>query len=99
MVDLKASFRKGFVRCHDVHRDLPHSAEVGSATSGEMELSHVGIVSGRRMCMRNVRWESSRAKSGASRVTQESLFGGIISSSIPGPNYRLVSQDHLGQPT
>lgn len=72
MVVLKANFRKGFVRCHDVHRDLPHRIEVGSATLEEMEFSHVGIVSDRRMFMRNVRWESSRTKSGTSRVIQES---------------------------
>jgi hypothetical protein len=43
--------------------------------------------------MRNVRWESSRTKSGISRATRESQSGEIISFSIPGLNCHLVGLD------
>ena len=44
--------------------------------------------------MRNVRWESSKTKSGTSRVTQESRYGEIISYSIPGLSCRSVRVDY-----
>jgi hypothetical protein len=44
--------------------------------------------------MRNVRWESSRMRSGTLRAAQESQSGEITSSSTVGLNCRSVSLGH-----